>query len=144
MGADWFVDTNVLVYSRDSSEPAKQREAEAWMRWLWTSRRGAVSVQVLQEDYSAVTRKLRHPIPRLEARRHVETLFAWGPIGIGDTVVRDAWQVEDRFGLSWWDGLIVGAARVAGCNYLLTEDLQDGQDLGGVTVVNPFRHVPPP
>ena len=53
-----------------------------------------------------------------------------------------AWADQDRFGLSWWDALIVGAARVAGCSYLLTEDLQHNQDLDGLRVANPFRVTP--
>ncbi|HEV8167045.1 MAG TPA: VapC toxin family PIN domain ribonuclease, partial [Actinomycetota bacterium] len=57
-------------------------------------------------------------------------------------VLEAGWNVEDRFGLSWWDGLIVAAARVAGCGYLLTEDLQHGSELDGLRVVDPFQITP--
>ena len=143
MSADWFVDTNVLVYSRDSSEPAKQVRAEAWLSWLWRSRRGTLSVQVLQEYYATVTRKLASPTSPAEARRHVRSLLAWKPVQVDGRVLGLAWDLEDRFALSWWDSLIVGAAKAAGCKSLLTEDLQAAQDLDGVVVVDPFENDPP-
>ena len=138
MTADWFVDTNVLVYSRDAREPAKQERAAQWMAWLWETTSGRLSVQVLQEYYTTVTRKLGRPIDRADARQHVRNLMAWRPVVIDAEVLKAAWHAEDRYGLSWWDALIVGAARVAGCRSLLSEDLQAGQDLGGVVVVDPF------
>lgn len=57
-------------------------------------------------------------------------------------LIEDAWRIEDRFQLSWWDSLIVAAAQRAGCQYLLSEDFQPGQAFDGVTVVNPFEHAP--
>lgn len=135
-----FVDTNVLVYQRDASEPAKQPKAKAWVDGLWTHRTGRLSSQVLQEYYQTVTRKLRPGLGRDEARQDVRDLTSWAPVPISAAVLDGAFEVEDQFGLSFWDGLIVAAARQASCRYLLTEDLQDGQDLGSVRVVNPFRH----
>ena len=70
-----FVDTNVLVYSRDSSEPTKQPVAEAWRRALWQSRAGRLSVQVLNEYYVTVTRKLTPGMPRDQAREEIEDLL---------------------------------------------------------------------
>ena len=66
----------------------------------------------------------------------------WRPVTIDARVLETAWQVQDRYRLSWWDALIAAAAQVAGCAYLLTEDLQDGQMLGTVQVVDPFRVSP--
>lgn len=68
--------------------------------------------------------------------------FSANPTQSVSTMRTVAWEVQDRFGLSFWDGLIVAAAQASGCRHLLTEDLQDGQDLGGVIVVDPFRHEP--
>ncbi len=64
------------------------------------------------------------------------------PHALDISVLESAFQVQDRYGLSFWDSLIVGAAAASGCRRLLTEDLTDGQELAGVLVVNPFAHAP--
>lgn len=137
-----FVDTNVLVYSRDATEPDKRARATAWLETLWRSGTGRVSFQVLQEYYVTVTSKLRSAVPAADARADVRDLLAWRPIGIDGRVLGDAWVVQDRFRLSFWDALIVASARATGSNCLLTEDLSDRQALDGLVVVNPFRHEP--
>lgn len=143
MSATCFVDTNVLVYSRDAAVPKKQERAEAWLRHLWATGRGRVSVQVLQEYYVTVTRKLDPGLSADEARADVRALFAWQPIAADDSVFERAWSVQDRFRLSWWDALIVATAQAAGAEILLSEDMQDGQDFDGLRVTNPLRHEPP-
>ena len=135
-----FVDTNVLVYTRDDSEPDKQQRAQAWMAELWESRTGRTSVQVLNEFYVTVTRKLSPAMPVAEARADVLDLGEWDPVVLTDALLGRAWAIEDRYGLFYWDSLIVAAAQVEGCRHLLTEDLQDGLRLDSVTVVNPFEH----
>lgn len=109
---------------------------------LWRSRRGRVSGQVLSEFYVNVTQKLKPGLERDVARGDVVALSEWQPVAIDHRVFEHAWHLQDRYGLSFWDVLIVGAALVSGCPYLLTEDLQDGQDLAGVRVVSPFLHRP--
>jgi len=133
-----FVDTNVLIYARDAAAGEKQSRAVRWMGHLWRAETGRVSVQVLQEYYVTVTRKLNPGLPEEEARKDVRDLMTWRPQAVGDAVLEGAWMIEDRFGLSFWDALIVAAAQVAGCRYLLTEDLQHGQELDGVVVQSPF------
>lgn len=137
-----FVDTNVLVYALDSSQGDKQASAHQWLHALWKSRRGMVSVQVLQESYVTLTRKLRPGLSTLDARREVEAYLSWAPIVTTPDVLDRAWQNEVKFSLSWWDSLIVAAAQIGGARYLLTEYLQDGQELAGLRVVNPFKHTP--
>jgi predicted nucleic acid-binding protein len=137
-----FVDTNVIVYSLDASKKAKQERALEWMDDAWKSRRGRVSMQVLQEFYLTVTSKLKPGLDREVARRHVRGLMLWRPTPVTSPLVERAWSVQDRFGFSWGDSMIVAAAHVEGCSYLLTEDLQDGQDLDGLVVLNPFIHAP--
>ncbi len=139
MSAVVFVDTNVLVYSRDSSEPEKQSGAIAWMEHLWRTRGGRLSFQVLSEFYVTVTDKLEPGLDPGSARGDVRALFHWRPIPVDAAVIEVAWSIQERYRLAWWDALIVGAAQVADCNYLLTEDLQEGQRYGSVEVVNPFR-----
>ena len=137
-----FVDTNVLVYARDLAVPHKQERAHEWMSALWASRLGRTSVQVLNEYYVTVTRKLSPALPAEHAREDVRDLRAWIPVPVSAGLMESAFEAEDRFSLSYWDSLIVAAAQAAGCEYLLTEDLQDGQRLHGVTVVDPFTHRP--
>lgn len=137
-----FVDSNVLVYRRDAGEAEKQPRAAEWVEHLARSRLGRLSVQVLHEYYVTVTRKLDPGLPAEEARADAADLFVWRPLPLDADTLQEAWRVEDRFGLSFWDALIVGAARSAGCRYLLTEDLQDGQDLDGLRVVDPFSTRP--
>ena len=142
MSVTCFVDTNLLVYARDANEASKQPLAEAWLAALWRLRRGRLSYQVLHEYYVIVTRKLRPGLPVQDARDDVRALMSWRPVPADGVLLEGAWAVQDRFGLSWWDALIVSAAQIAGADYLLTEDLQAGQDLGGVLVVDPFQTEP--
>jgi predicted nucleic acid-binding protein len=135
----YFVDTNLLVYGRDSSEPEKQRAAENWLRFLWTARAGRVSTQVLSEYYVVVTQKLKPGLEGDLARADVRSLMAWDPVSPDQPVIEAAWTIQDRFGLAWWDALVVAAAQTLGCTYLLTEDLTHGQMLDGVQVMDPFR-----
>jgi predicted nucleic acid-binding protein len=137
-----FVDTNVLVYLRDSTDPARQRRAAEWMAHLWESGTGRLSLQVLQEYYVTVTRKLEPGMPEEEARDDVAALGAWAPVAPDLGLMEAGWAEQDRYGFSFWDALIVAAARRLGCGVLLTEDLQDGQDLGGVMVRSPFTTSP--
>lgn len=137
-----FVDSNVLVYNRDASEPEKQPLARAWLEYLWRHHEGRLSYQVLQEYYVTVTRKLSPGLPRAEAQAEISRLLTWRPVRPDERVLSEAFELGDRCALSFWDALIVSAARSARCSHLLTEDLTDGQDLGGVVVVDPFRHAP--
>ena len=145
MTAPVFVDTNVLVYDCDARDAVKHERARAWMARLWERPgQGTISSQILTEFYWTVTRKLRPGLSEESARRYVRTLFAWEVVVVDQAAISEAWAVQDRFGLSFWDSLVVAAARLARCRTLLTEDLQDGQDLDGVIVVNPFHHEPGP
>jgi predicted nucleic acid-binding protein len=137
-----FVDSNVLVYARDRTDEEKHIRALEWMAALWESESGRLSYQVLHEYYVTVTAKLDPPRATSDARADVVSLAAWQPLSVDLAVIDEAWDVQDRFGFSWWDALIVAAARLGGCAYLLTEDLQDGQVLDGLTVISPFTHDP--
>ncbi|MGH9496319.1 MAG: PIN domain-containing protein [Candidatus Sulfotelmatobacter sp.] len=140
MTAPVFVDTNVLIYAMDEGNPAKQRSAQLWRTELWKSRLGRVSFQVLQEFYSNVFR--RWPGACDEAQAEIRRLLAWRPVSVDGDILERAWKIQDRYKLSFWDSLIVSAAKAASCRYLLTEDLQADQELDGVVVVNPFRSDP--
>jgi predicted nucleic acid-binding protein len=138
MTAPVFVDTNVLVYARDASEPLKQSRAAEWLGYLWRERAGRISTQVLSEYYVSVTRKLRPGLPAQEAWDDVQALCAWRPQAIDEGVLRRGREIEARYALGWWDSLIVAAAQAQGSAVLLSEDLQDGGIYGGVLVRSPF------
>ncbi|RMF83822.1 MAG: PIN domain-containing protein [Nitrospirae bacterium] len=142
MAALFFVDSNLLLYRRDASEPAKQPLAATWLEALWRTRRGRISLQVLEEFYFVATHRLRPGLPREEARQEVRELVTWRPLPITASLVAAAWVVEERYRFSFWDSLIIAAARESGCRYLLTEDLQGGQEVDGVQVVDPFQCPP--
>ena len=133
-----FVDTNIFVYRHDGSDPSKQACAEQWIRLLVRSRSGRLSFQVLQELYATLTHERRLNFDPSEAREIVEVLAAWQPVAIDLATLKQAWLLQDRFSVSWWDALIVAAAQACECRVLLTEDLQHGQQFGAVRVVNPF------
>jgi len=134
-----FVDTNVLVYARDASDPGKQATAAAWMEHLWIGAGGRLSVQVLQEYYVTMTRKLDPGLSADVAREDVRDLAAWRPVRIDESIVEAAWRLEDRYQLSFWDALIVAAAQATSCETLLTEDLQHGLEIDGLRVADPFQ-----
>lgn len=143
MSAPIFVDTNILVYSLDAGAGDKQRRAAAWMAVLWSTGRGRISTQVLHEFYFTVTRKLRPGLNREEAQAQIRDLLSWRPVPLDESLLERAWPLEARFGFSFWDALIVAAAQATGSGMLLTEDLQDGQRVDELLVVNPFLHDPP-
>lgn len=139
MTAAVFVDTNVLVYARDSSEPEKQPLAVRWLEHLWTEQSGRTSIQVLNEYYVTVTRKLEPGMAPEDAWADVRALMAWDPQHVDRDVLLQAHEVELRYGLGWWDSMIVAAAQLQTCALLLTEDLQEGLNCDGVTICNPFK-----
>jgi|SRR5579859_1281266 len=136
MTATVFVDTDVFLYALDDTNRAKQDAARNWRGVLWRERLGKVSYQVLSEFYVNALRM--RPSLREEARAEVLDLLAWRPIPTDADLIGRGWKIQDRYHLSYWDCLIVAAAKVAACRYLLTEDLQPGQKLDGVEVVSPF------
>jgi predicted nucleic acid-binding protein len=133
-----FVDTNVFVYARQASEHTKQPTAARWLERLWDEQTGRTSVQVLNEYYTTLTRKIKPPLPPADAWDDVKSLIAWNPQPMDLELLHRGRDIEQRYRLSWWDSLIVGAAQLQNCVLLLTEDLQDRSVYGGVTVRNPF------
>lgn len=133
-----FVDTNVLLYAISSAphEAAKARTAAALLNELDL----ALSVQVLQEFYVQATRaQAASPLGHDDAVAFIDTLRRFPLQDVTPRLLDAALAARKRWGLSYWDAAIVEAARLLGCEVLLTEDLQHGQDLDGVRVVDPFR-----
>jgi len=131
-----FFDTNILVYTVDKKDVAKHEESRRLVRSISSDHLPVISTQVLQEFYSAITSKLRvDPIVAknvLHSYRNMEIVTA--DLGL----IEQAVDISVLFQLSFWDSLIVAAAEQANCSLILTEDLQDGQKIRGMKVVNPF------
>lgn len=142
MTAACFVDANVLVYSVDRASPEKRERALRWLEVLWLAGSGRTGVQVLNEFYVIATARLPEPVAPKAARAVMQQYLAWRPMPVDGRLIGEGWAVQDRYRLSWWDSLIVAAAKRAECEFLLTEDLQHGQDFGGVAAIDPFRARP--
>jgi predicted nucleic acid-binding protein len=140
MTAPVFVDSNVFLYAMDKADSRKQQAARNWRAELWKNRMGRISFQVLHEFYVNAVRQL--PGARVEARAEVRDLLAWNPLTADAALLEQGWKIQDRYKLSYWDALIVAAAQALSCGYLLTEDLQTGQNFDGVEVLNPFLREP--
>ena len=134
-----FVDTNILVYAHDSKDETRNLVARKLLADLWKTRSGVLSTQVLIEFYSVITRKLRPAIPAQEARAAVATYAEWCAIPTDPTLVIEASQLAEEHTLSFWDALIVAAAKRSGARLLLSEDLQHGRTFGYLRVENPFQ-----
>jgi predicted nucleic acid-binding protein len=133
-----FVDTNVLIYAV-SPEPAEQQKTKL-ARALLDSRSVTLSAQVLQEFYVQATRPTRpNALSHEQALELVDTLAIFPVQPVTKEIVLAAIAARERFGISYWDAAIIEAARAAGCDVVLSEDLRDGADYGGVRVENPFR-----
>jgi len=132
-----FVDTNVLLYAASTADDEKDKALRA--REILEHEDLALSVQVLQEFYVQATRPTRSE--RLSHEQAAGLVEAFMRFPVQETTVglmRAALETAARFGVSYWDASIIEAARSLGCATLLTEDLADGADYGGVRVVNPF------
>jgi len=133
-----FVDTNVLLYaiSRDAAEQEKAKRAND----ILAERDLALSVQVLQEFYVQATRASRgDAIGHQQAVLLIESFRRFPVQDITAAIMLAALNCRQRFQLSYWDAAIIEASRAMGCSHVLSEDLNHGQDYGGVLVVNPFR-----
>ena len=135
-----FLDTNVLVYLFDHDEPAKQRRARDIFEQAEPGEL-ALSAQVLSEFYLTVTRKLKSPLTPELTRQVIGWLGFLSVVSIDIALIESAIQISRSAQLSHLDALIVAAAAQAGCGLLLTEDLNDGQEIDSVRVENPFRDV---
>jgi predicted nucleic acid-binding protein len=137
-----FCDTNIIVYAYDPESGDKHDHAKQLLDRLWESFDGALSIQVLQELYVTLTRKLRPPILGDTARAIIQNLLTWRVIEPGASDVLVAIDMAGRWQISFWDAMLLTAARKAGASVLWSEDLNDGQVYDGVVVRNPFRGSP--
>lgn len=133
-----FVDTNILVYAHDTSAGAKRDRAARLLEELWESRSGCLSVQVLQEFYVSITRKVANPLDSNTAAQIVADLSVWQVHAPVAADVLAAIEIQRRYGVSFWDAMILQSAVRLGCEIIWSEDLNGGQVYDGVRVIDPF------
>src|SRR5437879_3807671 len=135
--ASVFVDTNILVYAHDRNAGDKYQIAQQKVLTLWQRPISpSVSVQVLQELYVNLIRK---KLSAREAKEFVTDYLRWTVVHNDPSLLLEGISIVERYKISLWDGLIIAAAIRAGASEVWSEDLNDGQDYGGVRVVNPLR-----
>ena len=141
MSGGSFLDSNILVYTDDAGSPGKQKAAVALVGESMRTRAGVVSLQVLQEYFAVVTRKLG--VDAVTARAKVELLgaFSAAPIDIDDVLA--AIDLHRLHQISFWDALVIRSAHQARCARIYSEDLQHGRRFDGVEIVNPFLGLGP-
>ncbi len=143
MSARVFVDTNILIYAHDRGAGERYNKAKDLLVRLWRERCGVISTQVLQEFYVNVRRKARNPITIAEARGLIEDYLRWEVVVNHGDAILGALEIEQRLSVSFWDALILQAAKTADVKILYSEDLSHGQFYDQVEVVNPFAVAKP-
>ncbi|HEY2290050.1 MAG TPA: PIN domain-containing protein [Thermoanaerobaculia bacterium] len=137
-----FVDTNVLVYAEDQDAGNKHTIARNLVADLWRSGEGVLSIQVLQEFFVTVTRKIPRPLSQEEALVIVGQYLNWRVVeNTGDLLLASI-RLASTLKVSFWDALILQAAQVEHCDRIWTEDLNHGQRIGDLMIVNPFLQAP--
>ena len=139
-GAVVFVDTGVLLAADDVHDAVAQARARDWLQALWQRRAGRVSTQVLNAYYVAATQTFG--MPQGDARAKLRRLQLWQPWQIDHRTLETAWGVEARFGLPYWDALMVASAAQSGASHVLTTVLAHQQQIDSVTTLNPFLSTP--
>jgi|SRR5579884_3564382 predicted nucleic acid-binding protein len=133
-----FVDTNILIYAHDHSCGTKHEQARALVSQFWEAGNAVISTQVLQELYICLRRKVATPLSAAEVEQILRDYFAWEVVLNTRQSILDAITIETRHRVSFWDGLILQAAKRAGARIVYSEDLSHGQMYDRITVINPF------
>lgn len=135
-----FLDTNVLAYLFDDRSPEKQKRAGEVVQ---SGREFVVSTQVMLELFVVLTRKFQPPLPAADAQDVLRSVSRWEVVPADAQMVMSAVRTAAAHQLSMWDAMVLEAAVVGGCSELWSEDLADGSQLRGVSMVNPFRGLAP-
>ena len=137
--APTFVDTNILVYGHDRSAGQKHERAARILLDLWETGLGILSTQVLQEFFVTVTTRIPRPLDLDRAEEIIKDLFLWNVVVNDSRAILAAVDLQRRYRHTFWDSLIIQAAISGGAGVLLSEDLQSGQVIDSVTILNPFE-----
>ena len=134
-----FFDTNILVYAFDKSDKLKHNISSNLIKTAFENRNGCISTQVLQEFFVVTTQKIEKTLTINDARDIIKDFSVWTVIDTNLPVILQAIEVMKGHTLSFWDSLIICAAKVAGCNIIYTEDLSHQQVIENIKIINPYR-----
>lgn len=134
-----FLDTNIIVYAHDRSSGEKHAVAREIMDYLWESRKGVISVQVLQEFFVCVTKKIVKPLHLKNARTILEYLLNWDVVVNDKYITLKAIDLQEKYQFSFWDSLVIQAAIQGKARILFSEDLADGQVVKDLKILTPFN-----
>jgi len=135
-----FLDTNIIVYAHDRSSGEKHMVAREIVDYLWGSKKGVISVQVLQEFFVCITKKIKKPLLIKNARVILEYLSTWDVVVNDKYITLKAIDLQEKYQFSFWDSLVIQAAIQGGAGILLSEDLPDGQFVKDLKILNPFSN----
>src|SRR5262250_1472686 len=139
MSGRFFLDTNVFVYSFDAGSPKKAAQSARLIKSAIETRGGIVSYQVMQEFFNVALRRFAKPMSTADAEQYLSTTFRpLLSVHTSPALYGEALRIGARFRLAWYDSLIVASAIEGQCDVLYSEYLQDGQEIGSVTISNPF------
>jgi len=139
MSVEFFLDTNILVYTFDPTVPTKQKKARDLVERALEHQQGVISYQVVQELLNVATRKFTHPLTAQQAQRYLDTVLE--PLcGVfaSTSLYRKTIDLRERWRYGFYDSLIIASAVQAGCRTLYSEDLHNGQVIESLTIINPF------
>ncbi len=134
----YFIDSNIIVYAHDTANPYKQEVAKRLIFEGLQNDSGVISTQVLSEFFVTVTKKIKKPLPFDIAQREIQLLGNLTVIEIEYEMVVQTIETHRQNKISYWDSLIISAAQRSRCSRLYSEDLNDGQIINNVQVINPF------
>jgi predicted nucleic acid-binding protein len=140
MNGSFFIDSNVFLYALAQEAGEKGARAAFWLRILLASGQGMANLQVMNEVTNVLIKRARMPAEAVFAA--IDSFSSFGMQPVGKETVSAARLLHFRYGYSWWDCLLLAAAIELGCRFFLSEDLQNRQEIGGLTIVDPFRHTP--
>lgn len=137
-----FIDTNVLLYAKDRTSPSKLKAARQWLSALLDKNVAILSAQSLREYYVNALRQDRSAGAVSALRAYMAALDEVVPDELRTDHLALAWELQDRHRVSFWDALLLASALVSGCTIFLSEDMNGGQKIEKLTIVNPFTTAP--
>lgn len=135
-----FIDTDILIYAEASDEPVKRQAALALLKQLYESTSGVLSTQVLQEYCNLALKKLKLPAAHIRAQLDLYEQFE--VVQVTPALIRAGLDLHQTRSVSFYDAIVLASAETAGCGVLFTEDLNTGEVVGSVRLVNPFVYQP--
>lgn len=132
-----FIDTNLLIYADSGDEPVKQRIALSLLKQLRLNQKGVLSTQVLNEYCNVALNKLK--LPHADIREQMQFWEQYEVVQVTPAIIHMGLDLHQTRSLGFFDALIVAAAKTSGCTVLYSEDMNAGEMVNGVKIVNPFR-----